>query len=79
MRRKLITISTAMLTVPLASLTYLGASAAAQASGNAPDNAPQTLGSATLYGTSTPLGVAAATAHSARVRALARTLRHRDA
>ena len=77
-RRKLITISTAMLTVPLASLTYLGASAAAQASGNAPDNAPQTLGSATLYGTSKPLGLMAATAHSARVRALARTLRHRD-
>ena len=78
MRGKLITISSAVLTVPLASLTYLASSTAAQASGNPPDNAPQTLGSATLYGTSTPLGVTAAAAHSARVRALARTLRHHD-
>jgi hypothetical protein len=77
-RGKLITISTAILTVPLASLTYLASSAAAQASGNAPDNAPQTLGSAVLYGISTPLGVTAAAAHSARVRAQARTLRHHD-
>src|SRR5215813_13391401 len=77
-RRKLITISTAILTVPLASLTYLASPAAAQATGNAPDNAPQTLGSAALYGTSTPLGVTAAGTHSARVRALARTLRHHD-
>jgi hypothetical protein len=78
-RRRLITISTVILTMPLASLTYLASSASAAPADTQPaDNATQTLGSATLYGTSTPLGVTAAATHSARVRALARTLRRHD-
>lgn len=77
MRRKLIALSAPLVTIPLATLSYLAAPASASAAhshSQAADNATQTLGSATLYGTATPLGLSA-TASTAKTRALTRSLR----
>jgi hypothetical protein len=80
MGRRIIAAGATLATLLFAALPAAAVSAAssAQARARSADNATQTLGSATFYGTSTPLSLAAASAHSARARARIRALGRHD-
>jgi hypothetical protein len=70
MSRKIIAVGVTLSALVLAALpAAASAGSAAPARAHPADNATQTLGSATLYGTSTPLSPGAASANSSRTRA----------
>jgi hypothetical protein len=73
-----VTLTTLLLvSIPVAAAAASGAPGA-PARARSADSATQTLGSATLYGTSTPLGPAAASASSPQARARLRALGRHD-